>query len=178
MPRALERVVAGWALLGGAVILAITAVTTLNVGAFIADRIAGLWGGDVAGLPGYEDFVRLAVSAAALMFFPWCQARRGHVAVDLFVAALPASARLALDRLWLALLVLAAGFLAWFMGMGLIEARADGVTSSILGWAEWPFYAPGIVSLILWAAAAAAQIREPSDGGAERAAERKAGHGT
>lgn len=178
MPRALERIVAGWALLGGAAILAVTAVTTLNVGAFVADRVAGAWGADVAGLPGYEDFVRLAVSGAALMFFPWCQARRGHVAVDLFVSALPAAMRRALDRLWLALLVAAAGFLAWFMGMGLLEARDDGVTSSILGWSEWPFYAPGIVSLVLWAAVAAAQIGEPGDGAAERAAEREAGHGT
>lgn len=164
MPRWLAVIVIWWALLGGVLILAITAVTSVNVGAFIADRVAGSFGADVEGLPGYEDFVRLAISSAALMFFPYCQLRRGHVAVDLFVSALPEAVQRRLDRLWLALTVLAAGFLAWWMVFGLLETRADAVTSSILGWPEWPFYAPGVVSLLLWAAVAAAQSVAPAPG--------------
>ena len=63
----LEKLAAGSALLGGLILLAIVAVTAANAGAFALDRVARLLGGTVSGLPGYEDFVRLAVSAAALM---------------------------------------------------------------------------------------------------------------
>ena len=47
----------------------------------------------------------------------------------------------------------------------MLETRADGALSRVLGWPEWPFYLPGIVSLLLWAAVAAVQIFErESDG--------------
>lgn len=157
MSRTLDRLVAWWALAGGVLLLAITLVTTTNAGAFMLDRVAGLWGRDVEGLPGYEDFVRLTVSAAALMFFPYCQLKRGHVAVDLFVRALPARTRRGLDRAWLGLTALLALFLCGWMAVGLIETRADAASSSILGWPEWPFYVPGVISLVLWAAVAARQ---------------------
>ena len=76
----LDKVVVWWALLGGAILLAIVLVTVANVGAFTLDRLARPFGERVAGLPGYEDFVRLAVSCAGLMLFPYCQLRRGHIA--------------------------------------------------------------------------------------------------
>ena len=88
-----EKLAAAWALIGGLVLLAIVLVTTANAGAFTLDRLARVFGGTVSGLPGYEDFVRLAISAAALMLLPYCQLRRGHVAVDLFAKWLPPKAR-------------------------------------------------------------------------------------
>ncbi|MCL5776976.1 TRAP transporter small permease [Limibaculum sp. FT325] len=151
------RLAAAWAVAGGVVLALIVLVTTANIALFAAHRVALLWGGSVAGLPGYEDFVRLAVSAAALMLLPWCQARRGHVAVDLFVSALPGAARRGLDRLWLGCMAGLALFLAVMMVDGMAETRADGVLSPILGWPEWPFYLPGLVSLGLWALVAAVQ---------------------
>ena len=161
MPRVLTTAVTWWALLGGVLVLAITAVTSLNVGAFILDRFGRAFGMYVEGLPGYEDFVRLAISSAALMFFPYCQLKRGHVAVDIFVAGLPGSVQRHLDRVWLVLTAASAVFLGYWMIFGLLESRSDQVTTSILGWPEWPFYAPGVVSLALWAAVAAAQLTRP-----------------
>ena len=152
----LETLAAWWALAGGVLLLVIVAVTSWNTGAFALSRL----GLGTEGLPGYEDAVRLLVSAAALMFFPYCQARRGHVAVELFVNALPASVRRALDRLWLGATAGAAVFLGYWMAVGLVETMEDQTASSILGWLEWPFYAPGIVSLGLCAAVAAAQCTE------------------
>ena len=151
MRRLLGRAALAWALLGGVVLVLIMAVTTANVAGFAADRVARLFGGSVSGLPGYEDFVRLAVSGAALMFLPWCQHRHGHVRVELFGALLPAALTRALDRLWLAALALLALFLAYWMAQGLLETREDGALSPVLGWQQWPFYAPGIASLALWA---------------------------
>ena len=162
----LAKAARGWALLGGMILLSIALVTVTNAGAFLADRIARMAGGTVAGLPGYEDFVRLAVSAAALMLIPYCQERRGHVAVDILAARLPARLRRALDRLAFALMAAMALFLAYWMVLGMIETRADHALSRVLGWAEWPFYLPGIASLLLWAAIAFAQTLEQDSAGA------------
>ena len=160
MTERLEKIAAAWAIAGGAVLLLIALVTVTNAGAFLIDRLARLAGGTVAGLPGYEDFVRLAVSGAALMLFPYCQARRGHIAVDLLVARLAPALRLALDRLAGLGIAALALFLAYWMAVGMVETRADHALSRVLGWPEWPFYLPGIVSLLLWAAIAAAQALE------------------
>lgn len=154
----LERLAAWWAILGGLLLLAIVLVTVTNVGAFALDRVARHYGATVEGLPGYEDFVRLAISAAALMLFPYCQVRRGHVAVDLFVNALPPALQKTLDAVSLAAMAALAAFLAYWMTIGLLETRADGALSRVLGWPEWPFYAPGVVSLLLWALVAASQL--------------------
>ena len=101
--------------------------------------------------------MRLAISAAALMLLPYCQLKRGHVVVDLFAGMLPRVVQQALTRTWLAAMAALALFLAYWMVLGMQETRADGALSRVLGWPEWPFYLPGIVSLVLWATVAAHQ---------------------
>lgn len=154
----LSRIVTWWALAGGVLLLAIVLVTVTNVAAFGLDRLARLAGTTVSGLPGYEDFVRLAVSSAALMCFPYCQLRRGHVVVDVFVARLPERARRVLAWISTAGLALLAGFLAWWMWLGMLETRADQAVSRVLGWPEWPFYLPGFLSMVLWMLVALHQL--------------------
>ncbi len=160
MSARLEKIAAWWALAGGVILLSIAFVTVINAGAFLADRIARLADGTVSGLPGYEDYVRLAVSAAALMLIPYCQARRGHVAVDLVFKRLSNMLQAILRTAWDVLTAVAALFLAYWMAIGMAETRADHALSRVLGWPEWPFYAPGLASLLLWAAIAAAQALE------------------
>ena len=158
--RAFERLADLFALLSGVILLSIVAVTTTNTSAFILDRIARLFGSNVSGLPGYEDFVSLAISGAALMFMPYCQAQRGHVQVDLFMNMVPKPVREVFDLLWLAVTVLVALFLAYWLFYGLLEVRDDAVVTSVLGWPVWPFYIPGLLSMLLWAGVATSQIRE------------------
>lgn len=156
----IQRLVTWWALAAGVILLLIVGVTAVNAGAFALDRLAAFVGADVSGLSGYEDFVDLSVGVAALMLLPYCQLRRGHVVVDLFANMTPRPVRKALD---VASLMLIAGlglFLAYWMAVGLAETRSDGVLSPVLGWTVWPFYLPGIVSLLLWAAVAAGQVGE------------------
>lgn len=152
MAKLAERVTAVWATGGGLLILAIMVITSVNVGGLGLDRIARQFGSSVAGLPGYEDFVRLAISSAALMFFPYCQLRRGNLAVDLFVSMLPRGTQRLLDWLWLVAMAGLALFLAYWMTLGMVETLNDNVLSPVLGWSVWPFYLPGIASLLLWAA--------------------------
>lgn len=160
MSALLQRFAAGWALLGGVLVIAIMIVTSVNAGAFATDRVLRSFGMTMSGLPGYEDFVRLVIACAALMFLPYCQYRRGHVSVDLFVAMLPGSVRRILERLWLILTVFLALFLGYWMILGMTETMNDNVLSPVLGWQQWPFYIPGIISLFLWAAVAAMQSME------------------
>lgn len=166
MTALLRNAAAAWAILGGVVLLAVVAVTTWNAGAFALDRLARTWGGSVGGLPGYEDFVRYAMAAAVPAFLPWCQWRRGHLAVDLFLRRAPRWLDRGIDAVGLIGIAAAALFLAWWMWLGMVETREDGALSRVLGWPEWPFYLPGIASLILWAMVALAQLAgrgEPKD---------------
>ena len=159
------RVVEGWAIAGGFFTLAIVLVTTTNIVLFAFDRIARIFGGVVSGLPGYEDFVSLTVSCAALMFIPLCQLRRGHIAVDVFTERLSKRSQHALDRMWSAAMCVMALFLAFWMFQGMVESRADNALSPVIGWPNWPFYIPGVLSLLLWALVAALQtVERPADG--------------
>ena len=157
MNRALSSLARFWAVLGGVVLLSIVAVTAINTGAFALNRVARLAGGEVGALPGYEDYVRLAVGSAIPMFLPWCQVQRGHLAVDLFLDRAPEKLKQTFDRASLFLMAGLALFLAYWMTIGLFETRDDGVLSAVLGWQVWPFYITGIFSLILWAGVALSQ---------------------
>ena len=154
----LYRLADYFALGGGLIIMVIVLVTTANVTAFTLNRIASLWGGQVPGLSGYEDFVRLAMSSAALMFFPLAQVKHGHVAVDIFMNKAPAWLQRFTEKCWSVLVLIMALFLMGWMIVGMFEKQADHVVVGVLNWVEWPFYIPGILSLLLWAAIAFVQL--------------------
>ena len=153
----LSRAAAALALGGGALLLAIVAMTAANTLAFAADGLARPFGGAVRGLSGYEDAARLFIGCAAPMFLPYCQLKRGHIRVTLLSSGLAPRRTRALDVASVVLTARAAGVLAQQMVIGLGETRLDGVRSRVLGWSEWPFYLPGVVALALWSAVAAAQ---------------------
>ena len=169
MRAALVKLSAIWAVLGGMILLAIVGVTVTNVGAFAVDRVARLADSTVSGLPGYEDFVRLAVACAIPMFLPYCQAKRGHLSVDLFLKKVPRAFNQFIDRLSLVLMAAVALFLAYWMILGMQETKVDGGLSRVLGWEEWPFYLPGIISLVMWAIVALSQIFDKTSIEAEAA---------
>ncbi len=156
--RYLAKIIILWTLLAGGILLAIMLVTSANAVTFGIDKILEPFGHYIHGLTGYEDFVRLCISSAALMFFPYCQWRKGHISVDLFSAFLPLSVRQTLDKFWLLMFCALALFLFYWMALGMVETYHDNALSPVLGWPEWPFYLPGLVSLLLWAAAAMAQF--------------------
>ena len=160
MPKKLDWIVSGWAMLAGILTFLIVLATTINTAAFGADKIARMFGANVAGLAGYEDFVRLTISAAALMFFPYCQRQKGHVAVDLFAEQFSIRTQQFIEKIVFILTIVLALFLAYWMTLGMISAYEDFASSPILGWPNWPFYVPGILSLILWALVATMQLRE------------------
>lgn len=150
MEALLRKICLWWVYLAGILLLLVVLVTVVNISAFGLDKIARMYGTNVGALPGYEDFVRLLISCIALMFFPWAQAKRGHISVDFFANKFSSSWQKKLDILWLSLTLILVIFLGILMYLGMLESKEDGALSSILGWLEWPFYIPGIISLFLW----------------------------
>ncbi|MGF1529044.1 MAG: TRAP transporter small permease [Candidatus Competibacterales bacterium] len=133
-------------------------LTAANVGSYLLDELARSLGGAVSAIAGYEEAVILALGVAAPMFLPYCQSQRGHVAVDFLVQRLPLGLQAALDALSLGLTTALALFLSYWLFQGMVESRDLGVVMGILGWPQWPFYWPGIVSLALWALVAGLQL--------------------
>ena len=153
----LDRVAAGWALAGGLVLFAVVAVTMVNIAGIAADRVAGLFGGTAPRLAGFEELAGLLTGVGVVMLLPYCQVRRGHVVVDLFLRWTPAGFSNQMDRICAALFALVALFLAVMLARGAWEGAADGVTTSVLGLPDWPFQMPAIASLLLWSVIAARQ---------------------
>jgi len=160
MKHVLNKAASWLAVAGGFLALLIAVVTIVNVTAFGLDKLARLFGANFPAIIGYEDFVSMVVSSAALMFFPYCQTRYGHVAVDVFIKMFPNWFARGVDIVSGVLMTLLALFLGYMMINGLIEVRSDNTLSAILGWPIWPFYVPGIISMFLWALIAASQIFE------------------
>ena len=135
-----------WAVAGGAIMLLIVAVTAVNVGAFALDVALRSFGWRIPALPGYEDFVRLAIGPALLMLFPYCQLQRGHIAADF----LPPDYHPRCGAVWIYfgawITAALAVFLGYSMLLGMWETYDDNALSQILGWRQWPFYLPAVIS--------------------------------
>ncbi|PLY05666.1 MAG: TRAP transporter small permease [Arcobacter sp.] len=154
----LKKICLWWLYFAGILLLIVVLTTVINIAAFGLDKVARIFDSNVSALSGYEDLVRLLTSCIALMFFPWAQAQRGHVAVDFFADKFSSKWQQILDILWLSCTLVFVIFLGILMFLGMIESFEDGAVSTTLGWFEWPFYAPGIISLVLWSVVLAFQI--------------------
>ncbi len=150
MEALIKKACLWWVYLSGILLLILVLTTVVNIMAFGLDKVARIFDHNVGALSGYEDLVRLLVSCIALMFFPWAQSQRGHVAVDFFAAKFSEKWQARLDVFWLFCTLILVIFLGILMCFGMVESYEDGTLSSILGWAEWPFYIPGIISLLMW----------------------------
>lgn len=146
----LRRVIEGWALLGGVVLLAVVAVNVRQVA------------GGVAGLPFAGDFelTEIGVAVAAFMFLPYCQLVGGNVTADVFTArAGPRTLRVLRSFGSIAALCLSA-LLLWRMTAGMIDQKTYALTSAILQIPIWWVYLPILASLALLGLAAVATLRD------------------
>jgi TRAP-type C4-dicarboxylate transport system permease small subunit len=139
-----RRLIEMWALAGGLLLLAIVLMNTYSLLADITFRKP---------LPGDFELVELGVAVAAFAFLPYCQLTGANVTADIFTQnAGPRTVAL------LALLssVIAFAFsllLAWRMGLGLIDIRNYGETTTITGFPIWIAYVPVVASLAMLAVA-------------------------
>ncbi len=153
LAAAVERLAAAWALLGGAVLLAIVAVNVVEVASSATAAHTGRFAGAV-------ELTSMLAAVAAFCFLPWAQITGANVTADIFTARAGPRTVAVLQAL---AAVAAAGFclvLTWRMAEGLSDQRARGLATTILGLPVWPAYALAVGSLALTALAALVTLAE------------------
>lgn len=154
LARAVERLARLWALLGGAVILAVVGVNLLEVLGAAARPWLG-WR-----FTGAVELTEMGVAVAAFAFLPWCQITGANVSADIFTSR-AGPRTVAVLRLAAAAVALAfAALLMWRMGLGLADQRAFRQATTILAVPVWWAFVPIVASLGLLVACAAVTMVE------------------
>jgi TRAP-type C4-dicarboxylate transport system permease small subunit len=146
----IERVVTGWAVLGGLVLLVVISVNLASVVGAVAWRP----------FPGDFELTEVGIAMAVFAFLPYCQLTDANVTADIFTAR--AGPRLVAAFKALASLA-AFGFAAilfWRMYAGMLDQKLYGSTTAILQLPIWWAFVPILVSLMLLVAASLVSFLE------------------
>jgi TRAP-type C4-dicarboxylate transport system permease small subunit len=143
--RALLAVSRGFALAGGALLLAMILMSAASVAgrALFSSPIVGDF-----------ELVQIGCAIAVASFLPYCQMRRGHVIVDFFTARMKPRARAALDAFGALLLGASAALVTWRMVAGAVSLKEAGESSMLLGIPIWYAYVAMLPVFALLAATA------------------------
>ena len=122
--RALFFLARWFAILGGAILVAIGMLTVASVLGryFFAAPIRGDF-----------ELVEMGCAYAVYLFLPYCQLIKGNVIVDFFTARAPVRVHAALDSVGGLFYVLIAVLLTWRIWVGAANLRQTGETTIILG---------------------------------------------
>ena len=145
-----SRVITGWALLGGALLLLVVLLNTYSV-------VGANFG---APFPGDFEMTEIGISVAVFSFLPYCQLVGANVTADIFTSS--ASPR------WVAIFSLVASVVAlafsllllWRMYAGLLDQKKYGYITAILEFPHWVAFIPILISLALLAVASIVTLRE------------------
>lgn len=135
--RVIEGMAIGLAVLGGLVLCAMAVLTMMS----ITGR--ALIGFGLGPLRGDYELVANGCALAIFAFLPYCQLKRGHVTVDIFIAPLPARIRALFGLIGDALIALAATVITrqlWF-GFGEKFPYGSDTLRTSLGMGYKPFFA-------------------------------------
>jgi len=147
---AAASVIAGWAIMGGVVLLLVVVMNVLSV-------IGGVvW----VPFPGDFEMTEIGVAVAVFAFLPYCELTGANVTADIFTAR--AGPRLlAFFRLLASLVALCfAVLLLWRMYHGMLDQKDYAYTTTILQFPVWTAFVPVLISLALLAVAAALTLTE------------------
>jgi TRAP-type C4-dicarboxylate transport system permease small subunit len=123
------------AILGGLILAALIILTVTSItGRFFI--FAGL-----GPVPGDFELVEVCTAFAVFSFLPWCQFKRGHVTVDIFVSWLSPRKMAFLSLVGNILLTIIAGIIFWRLVLGTIDKQAYNETTFILQFPLWWGYA-------------------------------------
>jgi TRAP-type C4-dicarboxylate transport system permease small subunit len=145
-PRAIERLAALSALLGGALLTAIMLMSVVSIAmrAMKFDPIQGDF-----------ELVQVGLAACIALLLPWCQLQGGNIVADFFTSGARKSIRRRLDALGAVLFVIVMALVAWRTAVGAVILKANGETTMILGFPIWIGYALMTPGLVLTAVVAA-----------------------
>ena len=145
-----ERLVLCWCFLAGAVLFFIVFLTTLNIFGFTLHSIFQIFGSSFPAIAGYEDIVTVLIGITVLGFFPYCQLKKGHIAVDFFMEKAGIRFQKVMALISEILLCTTAIFFSIMIFYGMLETKSDSMTTPVLGWQIWYFYLAAFISCLLW----------------------------
>jgi len=140
MRRLLDALATTLALIGGALLVAVSVAAVVSVN--------GRW---LAGRPitGDIELVQLAVAAAIALFLPYCQLHRSHLIVDFFTARSSGPLQRRLDAAGSMLAGAVFLVLAWRAGVAVSDMRNASETTMVLGIPLWIPYVTMVPGLAL-----------------------------
>ena len=140
-----------WALAGGALLVVVVLLTAASAaGNIFFDKP----------VPGDFEVAEIAVAIAVFAFLPHCQLTGANVCADLFTARAGPRTLAALSLSSSVVAFAFAAILLWRMSLGMLDYRADGEITHILGFPVWLAFPPALLSLALLSLAAAATAAE------------------
>lgn len=122
------------ALAGGVVLVAITVLTVAS----ITGRSLIFLG--LSPVPGDFELVESGTAFAVFAFLPWCQMQRGHVTVDIAVAAFGPRVMAWLAFIGNVLMTAVAALIFWRLLLGLADKQIYSETTFILQFPVWWSY--------------------------------------
>lgn len=145
-----SRIITGWALAGGVVLLLVVLMHTWSV-------IGNQFG---IPFPGDFEMTEIGVAIAAFSFLPYCQLTGANVTADIFTSR--ASER------WVAIFSLCGSIVAlvfallllWRMYAGMLDQKSYGYETAVLQFPNWIGWVPVMVSLALLAVASISTLRD------------------
>ncbi|WP_349539071.1 TRAP transporter small permease [Sagittula sp. NFXS13] len=141
---AVARIVVIWALLGGALLLA---VVVMNVASVLGTLVG--WT-----VPGDFEMTEMGVAVAAFSFLPYCQLIRSNVTADIFTQNAGPRTQAFLNLLGSVIALLFALLMLWRMYDGMIDQKTYAYETSILQIPVWLAFIPILVSFALLAVSA------------------------
>ncbi len=154
---AAERIITGWAILGGILLLVVILMNVLSV-------IGGVFW---VPFPGDFELTQIGVANAAFAFLPFCQLTGSNVTADIFSSRAGLGVLAAFRRLASTVAFLFSLLLLWRMTFGMLDQKEYGYMTAIVQFPVWLAYVPILVSLFLLAVAAfmtLAGFRHTDDG--------------
>ncbi|MCO5119293.1 MAG: TRAP transporter small permease [Burkholderiaceae bacterium] len=147
----LRRIIRGWALAGGALLLLLAVATTWSaIGAALFGRP----------LPGEVELAELGVAIAAFSFLPYCQLIGANVSADIFTTGAGPRTVAVLKAISGMVAFGFALLLLWRMNAGLADYRRYEEITTILRIPIWIVFVPALASLALLAIASLISIRD------------------
>lgn len=158
-----RRFIELWALAGGLLLMGVVLMNAYSLFADILFRRP---------LSGDFELVEVGVAIAAFAFLPYCQLTGANVTADIFTQS-AGPRTIALLALFSAVIAFAFSLLlTWRMSVGLLDIRAYGETTVIMGFPIWLAYVPIVASLAMLGLAsfismrdALANVRSPPENG-------------
>ncbi|UWQ13020.1 TRAP transporter small permease [Aliiroseovarius sp. M344] len=128
---------------GGAILVAIALTTVVSI---IGRTFSGF---GLSPVKGDYEIVEMGCAVAVFAFMPWCQLKRGHVTVDIFISKLSDRTQAILGLIGDLFLTGAAFIILWRLWLGFGEKFPFGsdAVRSIFGMGSKPFFAESTYEL-------------------------------